>query len=680
MVEQTKRLQRVHERALERFNNVQGTVKDEREQCLEDRRFYSISGSQWEGPLSEMYENRPKFEMNKVHLSVIRIINEYRNNRITVDFVDRDNQGDDAAQVCDGLYRADEQDSEANEAYDNAFEEAVGGGIGAWRLRACYEDEDGQNDYQRIKIEPIFDADSSVFFDLAAKRQDKKDAQFCFVIDSMQKDEYEEMYKDDIASWPKAISQTEFDWSKEKVVYIAEYFEIEKVNETVHVYETIGGVEERYTDTDFEDDEELLGNLAAVGSKKVSERTFKKKKVHKYILSGGKVLEDCGIIAGSEIPIVPVYGKRWVVDGIERAMGHVRLAKDAQRLNNMQISSLAELSSLFKKEKPIFTPEQIANHALAWGEDNIKDHAFLMVDPATNANGESLAPGPVGYTRVPNIPPALATLIQSTNMDIKELTGSQDNGELVNPNVSGVAMEMAQGKLDMQTFIYMSNFAKGMKRCGEIWLSMAKDLYIEEGRKMLSLDKGGSLNKVELMMPMIDEEGQEYTDNDLSKASFDVVSSVGPSSSSKKAATVRAITGVMQAAAAAGDQESLQVLLATVMSNLEGEGTNELAEYSRRKLVNMGVVEPTPDDIERMQQASQANAQPDPNTQYLQALALEAQAKAGKAQADIGETQANTELKQAQTAETLAGIEQDQIKTIAEVQATIQPKMNENLI
>lgn len=679
MVEQTKRLQKVHERALERFNNIQGTVKDEREQCLEDRRFYSISGSQWEGPLSEMYENRPKFEMNKVHLSVIRIINEYRNNRISVDFVDRDNQGDDAAQVCDGLYRADEQDSEANEAYDNAFEEAVGGGIGAWRLRACYENDDGQDDYQRIKIEPIFDADSSVFFDLAAKRQDKKDAKFCFLIDSMQQGDYEEEYQDDVASWPKAISQTEFDWSKDKVVYIAEYFEVEKVDETVHVYETIGGVEERYTDTDFEDDEELLEKLEAIGSKKVSERTFKRQKVHKYLLSGGKVLEDCGIIAGSEIPVVPVYGKRWVVDGIERAMGHVRLAKDAQRLNNMQISSLAELSSLFKKEKPIFTPEQIANHALAWGEDNIKDHAFLMVDPATNANGESLPAGPVGYTRVPNIPPALATLIQSTNMDIKELTGSQDNGELVNPNVSGVAMEMAQGKLDMQTFIYMSNFAKGMKRCGEIWLSMAKDLYIEEGRNMLTLDSGGSLNKIELMRPMVDEEGQEYTENDLTRASFDVVSSVGPSSSSKKAATVRAITGVMQAAAAAGDKESLQVLLATVMSNLEGEGTKELSEYSRRKLVNMGVVEPTPDDIERMEQASQANAQPDANTQYLQALALEAQSKAAKAQADIGETQANTELKQAQTAETLAGIEQDQIKTIAEVQATIQPKMNENL-
>ena len=45
------------------------------------------------------------------------------------------------ASTCDGLYRADEEDSSAEEAYDNAFEEAVGGGLGAWRITSNYEDE-----------------------------------------------------------------------------------------------------------------------------------------------------------------------------------------------------------------------------------------------------------------------------------------------------------------------------------------------------------------------------------------------------------------------------------------------------------------------------------------------------------------------------------------------------------
>ena len=52
---------------------------------------------------------------------------------------------------------------------------------------------------------------------------------------------------------------------------------------------------------------------------------------------------------------------------------HVRLAKDAQRLKNMQLSKLGEISSLSTVEKPIVTPEQIAGHQNMWKEDNIKD-------------------------------------------------------------------------------------------------------------------------------------------------------------------------------------------------------------------------------------------------------------------------------------------------------------------
>ena len=137
-----QRLQRVHTEALTEFDAIQSTMRDERFQCLEDRRFYSIAGAQWEGNLSEQYANRPRFEVNKVALSVMRIISEYRNNRVTVDFVPKDGSTNlKLADTCDELYRADEQDSSADEAYDNAFEEAVGGGFGAWRLSHQYEDE-----------------------------------------------------------------------------------------------------------------------------------------------------------------------------------------------------------------------------------------------------------------------------------------------------------------------------------------------------------------------------------------------------------------------------------------------------------------------------------------------------------------------------------------------------------
>ena len=653
-----QRLTELHSEALAQFDDVQTALRDERLQCLQDRRFYSISGAQWEGPLWDIYENKPKFEVNKVALSVMRIISEYRNNRITVDFTPKDgSDADQLADTCDGLYRADEQDSVADEAYDNAFEEAVGGGFGAWRLRTQYEDDESEdNERQRILIEPIFDADSSVFFDLNAKRQDKSDARFCYVVYSMTRASYEAEFDDDPTNWPKTVHQYEFDWSTPDIVFVAEYYKVEDITETIRIFQGIDGTEEKYRAKDFSNDPELESTLAAIGSIEVRQRKIKSRKVRKYVLSGGRVLEDAGYIAGKCIPIVPVYGKRWFVDNIERCMGHVRLAKDAQRLKNMQLSKLGEISALSSVEKPILMPEQVAGHQVMWSEDNLKDYPYLLINPITGPDGSQSIAGPVAYTRAPNIPPAMAALLQVTETDMQDILGNQTGGDKIVSNISGKAVEMIQQRLDMQTFIYISNFSKAMKRCGEIWLSMAKDVYVEDGRKMKIIAADESPAQVELMKPMIDQEtGEIKVENDLSDAQFDVTVDVGPSSSSKKAATVRSLTGMMQITQ---DPETLQVLGSMAMMNMEGEGISEVREFFRMRLIRMGVVKPTEKEAEELM-AELQNKPQDPNALFLQAAAEEATAKAAKARADTVKTVADAELARAKTVETLANIDID---------------------
>ena len=652
-----QRLANLHDEALAQFDDVQSALRDERLQCLQDRRFYSLAGSQWEGPLWDQYENKPKFEVNKIMLAVIRVVNEYRNNRITVDFVSKDGaENDKLAEVCDGLYRADEQASVADEAYDNAFEEAVGGGIGAWRLRTVYEnEEDPEDDRQRIRIEPIFDADSSVFFDLGAKRQDKSDAKFCFVVTSMTRQAYKETWGDDPTDWPKIIHQYEFDWCTPDVVYVAEYFKVEEKTETIRIFQTITGEEERYTQEDFGKDEMLEETLAAVGTVEVRQRKIKTKRVHKYIMSGGKVLEDAGYIAGKCIPIVVVYGKRWFVDNVERCMGHVRLAKDAQRLKNMQLSKLGEISALSSVEKPILTPEQVAGHQVMWAEDNLKDYPYLLINPITDQNGNQAVSGPVAYTRSAAIPPAMAALLQITETDMQDILGNPAGADKMVSNISGKAVEMIQARVDGQAFIYMSNFAKGMKRCGEIWLSMARDIYTEDKRKMKTIAPTGEAGMVELMKPSIDQEtGAVIMENDLGSATFDVIADVGPSSSTKRQATVRALTGMLQITQ---DPETAQVLTAMAMMNMEGEGVGDANAYFRKKLLRMGVVKPTDMEAEELMAEMQGQPQ-DPNAMYLQAAAENETAKAAKARADTVETVASAELKRAQTLETLGKVDE----------------------
>lgn len=676
-----QRFANVHENALGEFDRCQSVMRDERLQCLQDRRFYSIAGSQWEGPIGEQFENKPRFEVNKIHLSVIRILNEYRNNRIGVDFVSKDGSPDDGlAETCNGLYRADEQDSVADEAFDNAFEEGVGGGFGAWRLRTTYEDdEDDENEKQRIRFEPIYDADSSVFFDLDAKKQDKSDAKYCFVLYSMTRDAYRAEWNDDPSTWPKEIHQYEYDWDTPDVVYVAEYYRVEEVRETIRIFATIDGEEERYTQADFDADETLEETLMAVGTVEVRQKRVKRRRVHKYILSGGGILEDSGYIAGKNIPIVPYYGKRWFVDNVERCMGHVRLAKDPQRLKNMQLSKLGEISALSSVEKPILVPEQVIGHQAMWAEDNIRNYPYLLVNPITGPNGEMQAAGPVAYTKSSDIPPAMAALLQLTEQDMAEILGNNQQADKMVSNISGKAVELIQTRLDMQSFIYMTNMAKAMRRCGEIWLSMAKDVYVEEGRKMKSLDQMDQVGTVELMKPIIDSEtGELVYDNDLSKATFDVSVDVGPSFTSRREATVRALTGMMQVTT---DPETQMILQSMAIMNMDGEGIGDIKDFFRTKLVQLGVVKPTEEEQQQMMEAAMAQGQqPDPQSMYLMAESAKAEALALKAQADTEYSIARTEETRAKTAETISNIDIDQrksaIETAEKIGAALQPQTN----
>lgn len=654
----------LHEQALGSFDKIQTALRDERLQCLQDRRFYSIAGAQWEGPLGVQFENKPRLEVNKIHLAVIRIINEYRNNKISVQFISKDGSDKEKlADTCTSLFRADEQDSTADEAYDNAFEEAVGGGFGAWRLRTEYENEEDEDDErQRIRIEPIFDADSSVFFDLNAKRQDKADAKECFVLTSMTRAAYREEYNDDPTSWPKQIHQRMFDWLTPDVVYIAEYYKVEMKTENIYFYQGVAGDEKKVKQSELDDDDTLEQELASTGYKLVRQKKTKRRRVHKYIMSGQGILEDCGYIAGKCIPIVPVYGKRWFVDNVERCMGHVRLAKDPQRLKNMQLSKLAEISAISSVEKPIFTPEQVSGHQLMWADDNLKNYPYLLINQLTDMNGQPALIGPSQYTKSPQMPPAMAALLQITEQDMQDLLGNQQAGEVLQPNQSGKAVELIQQRLDMQTFIYVSNFAKGMQRSGEIWLSMAKDILVEEGRKMKGVTQSGDTEQIELMKPVMTDDGMD-TLNDINQADFDVAVDVGPSSASKKQATVRGLMGMM---GITQDPETLQVLSSMAMMNMEGEGISDVRDFFRKKLIRIGAVKPTDQEQEELI-AEMQNQQPDANTKFLEASAKQADAMATKAEADTVLTLAKSKETEAKTMETLSSMDLNQRKQLVEM-------------
>lgn len=641
-----KKLVDIHDKAMEQFKRIQTTLSGEREQCKEDRRFCSITGAQWEGDLSEQFENKPKMEVNKVHLSVIRIINDYRNNKIDAKFVATRPEEDALAELCNGMFRADQHDSEAQEAYDNAFEEAVQGGMGAFRLRNEYEDEyDEDNDYQRICIEPIFDADVTVYFDLDAKRQDKSDARYAFVLSSMTPEAFEEKYpEEDVSTWPNSLyNRHGFDWYTPDVIYVAEYYFVEEKNDTKVYFETITGDEEWHWLKDITDED--WERYEAIGTTETRRRKVKRKKVRKYIMSGVSILEDCGHIAGREIPIVPVYGKRWYVENVERCMGHVRLAKDAQRLKNMQFSKLAEIAALSSVEKPILSPEQIEGHEMMWSEDNIKDWPYLLINPVTDAEGNLMNQGPISYTKPSQVPPAMAHLLQICEEDMGDILGRDSDAEQLKTHMSGTVVDKIHGRLDIRSHIFMSNFEKALRRCGDIWLSMARDIYVEDEREVKVIEGENSMATKRIQVRKVGDGGAIEVENRIEDATFDMVTTVGPSSVTQREAVVNQATSMMQYTQDPADQ---QVLSAIAMMHMNGDGMSEFREYNRKKLVKMQVLPPTQKDIEEMQLQPD---QPSPMDQLALAESQRAEAEAAKNRADTVETIANAELKKAQAAQ-----------------------------
>lgn len=638
----------VHELALKRFSEIWDAVYIEREQCLEDRRFYSVPGAQWEGNLGEQFANKARMEFNKVHMAVIHVINEQRNNRITVDFVSKDGGDDTTADICDALMRADEERSNAQDAYDTSFEEKTGGGIGGWRLVTEYEDEaDPDNDKQRISFQPIPDADQSIFFDLNCKRTDKLDAQFAFVITEMQTSAYREKFDDDPASWPVSRFWGHFDWNIKDTTYVAEYYVKETEKAELHYYTNLNGETEKFQEEELT--EEKIAHLEAVQTKFSHKRKIKKPRVRKYIMSGAGIIEDTGYIAGKHIPIVIEFGKRWIVDGVERVMGRVRLAKDAQRTLNVQYSTLVNQSSQTPQEVPIFAAEQMADRVIvdSWANAAINNPAYLTVNPMMDTNGNPIPAGPIGYTKPPQVAPVAALLLQASDALLKDILGTNDRGDELQSNVSGEAIGKVQDRIDMNDFIYLDGHAKAHKTSGKIWLSMAKDVYVEKGRKMKTVSELGKTGVIELGQEVL-KDGATVEQYDFTKASFEVIASVGKSFSSKRKSMLASITALMQVTA---NPEDASILTTMAMMNIEGEGMDDIRDYSRKKLVNMGVVKPTDEEKEVLAEEA-ANAKPDANEEFLKAKTAEAE---GQRILDLAETekhQGETRLIDAKTEQT----------------------------
>lgn len=643
----------LHDKAFRRIDSVITMQQDVRASALQARRFVSIPGAQWEGPWGLQFENSLKVEINKTARGHKKIVLDYLANRIIPTFRNVGSDADEhTAATIAGLHRADSYHFKTQQARDNAFREASAGGFGAYRLTTDYADPyDRDSDDQRVNpAMVIVDADQRVFFDPNSVLYDKSDARWGAVMLALSREAFETDYPDaDPTPPPAEVWKAHYEWFRPDQVVIAEYYEKEDVNETLWIFKhEISGDEQRWWNSEISADERK--DLVAQGFGAKSQRR-KRCRIHKYILSGTEILKDEGFIAGAEIPIVPVYGNWEYIDGKERFTGHVQMAMDPARAYNAQISKLVETAALSPIEKPIFDPEQMpANLQELWARGHIDRHPYALAKALRNENGDVVQAGPIGMVTPPQVPPVMGALIQIMAGDIAELTNADDGADEVRANVSAEAMDIAATRVDAKSGIYIDNMRQSVQREGEIYLSMAREVYVRPGRVVETMDDDARDGEETLVQPHTDPVTGEYQiRNDLAKGKYKVIADVTEATSTLRDRTVRRMQAIAQVAVSANDQELAQAALATAVANMDGEGLQDFKDWNRKRMIQIGLTKPTPEEEQAIAQAQQQQKAPDPAAEALQAQAADfmADAQLKGAKADTEKASAILKLAQA---------------------------------
>lgn len=643
------KLRDVFERAMRNFDISVLPQLEQRALCLVARRFVNIPGAMWEGEFGECFPDEIKLEIPLVKDGIDKIKRDYNENRIVPDFRPANGKGDDdSADTLDGLHRADSYFYKAQQARDNGFGEALDGGFGAYRLTNEYADPyDKESDAQRINPGLVItDADQRVYFG-PSDLYDKSDAPYAFVITAHARELFEEEYDDALTSFPEERLDPPYDWFTPDVVRTAEYYEREEVTEKLYILtQKLSGEEQRYWDSEIDDDE--LAELKQKGWT-VKTRKMKRKRVHKYILSGVEVIADKGLIAGERIPVVPIYGERVVVDGIERFQGYTQRRMDVQRLYNMAVSKLAETSAQSPREIPIFAEEQMPPHlADQWANQVVDRHAYALVRPLLDpSTGAITAAGPIGKVEAPQVDANTAAVLQIARGDLVD--GQQDGADEVKANTSADALEVAATRVDARSGIYLDNMRQSVQCEGEIYLSMCSDVYFEPGREVETMSEDGNDGMATLVQPYVTQQGKSGTRNDFSRGHYKVIVDVTEATATRRDKTVKSCMNMAEVAVQAQNMDLANVFLLTATMNVDGEGLNDLQDFARKQLLQLGAVEPTDEEKAALQQAAEQQQQkPDPQAELAAAMAEEKQASAQLKGAQTRESMAATVLKLAQ--------------------------------
>ena len=532
-----------------------------RVEALDDLKF--AGGDQWPVEIqnSRLLESRPYLTINKIDAYCRQIANQQRQQRPRMVAHGMNTESDEkVAEVITGILRHIENQSDADAAYDNAFEFAVRMVWGYWRIVYDYPRPDSMEQEIYIKrIENPF----MVYFDPNSNEPDGSDAEKCLITEVISKESFRKMYPgaDDGGGFnPRGTGDSQSEWITKEDIRIAEYFYTE--HKRTKLYLLSDGT------TCYEDEKPSESMMLDAGVYVVSKRETIKKQVKWCKLTGMQVLEEREW-PGRYIPVVPVYGQQLIVDSKKKKFGLTRMAKDPQRMYNFWSTALTESVALAPKAKFLLAEGQDEGHEMEWNTANIKSMPVLRYKQ-TDSDGK---PAPVPTRIQPEPPPTgMVTALQGLNSDLMAVVGIYDPAQLPQGMQSGKALNGQQQQTDMTNFHYYDNLTRSIRQSGRICLDLIPHIYSNE-RVMRIIGADGKGELVTINQKAQDEEGVDKVLNDVTTGEYDIVMETGPGYASKRQEAVDSMMTLLTS-----DPNLMQQAGDLIFRNMDFPGADIIAD------------------------------------------------------------------------------------------------------
>lgn len=550
---------------------------------------------------------------------------------------------EDTADIYAGLIRNIENISDASMLYSQLGDSVVMAGLDGFEIVQKHIDANTFD--QDLMFEPVADWYKSVWFDLAAIKQDKSDARWGIKLKEMPASTYDDMFPDGtgVSIGDNLNDNNRYNNKYDSVTVGQLYYK--KAVDIPLVKMTSGAV--------YEKDEKFLkiqDELAKAGEVVVTERSRKSWRVWSRLLDGGGWLKSAEKTVFSYVPLIPVYGNYAKFDTKDIYFGKTLKLMDAQRGINFAVSGDTEDVAMSPTDAVWMTKKQ------GQGEDyskmNIDRKAVRFYTPDDEAQLPFKMPRSAGN-------PAMQTAM-SNFMALLSATGNMDDPSMGNnPGLqSGVAIDSLIGQSNNGNVKWFKSMEIAICQAYRICVDAIPRVY-DATRQQRILGEDGTDKIVDLNTTVFDEQTQTNVEvNDLTKGVYDATCSMGAKFQNQQEKESERLMQML-----AVDPTMIEISRDVLYKNQVGSGMQVVADRARKLGIQNGTVDPseyTPEEQQEQQELAQQQAnqppQEDPNMLIAQAEMGKAQAEQMSAQTKQQEAQFNAQVKTAEIQ-----LEQDKI-------------------